>query len=498
MSRDRGVPVVAVIGGGFSGAAFALHLVRRHQTGAQILVFEPRAQLGAGLAYSAEDPSHRINVPAARMSLYPDDPESFQRFVDSHGVRHTDPSILTPGGQAYPQRSVFGAYVQAELAPYLEKGAISHRQSRVRSVSRSGDRWLVVDETGSQTPADLVVIATTHPSPQLPSVLRAHATHPRLIADATVSEALANVGADESILIVGNGLTSADVIAMLSRQGHRGNIMAISRRGLRSRGHLAVAQEPFGDFLSHPAKRASELLRRIRQTLRSAETQGLSWHSVIDAVRSQGSGIWQALPMEERRRVARLARPFWDVHRFRIAPQVEQVIEENLKEGRLEVAAAFLKSIDAKDQGFDVVLASKGREQSPRHFDRIIVTTGPAHDGILASQPFLQTLQAAGHLNNCPTGLGIACDATSRAVDSTGKADPSLLIAGPLARGTFGELMGLPQVTEHAVFVADEAAAELRRLQATVPDCSLHPHPSSGPAAIANPTIQLERQRVRS
>ncbi len=60
--------------------------------------------------------------------------------------------------------------------------------------------------------ADIVVLATTHPAPGVPSVLeQALANDPRLIPDATVKDALRRIEPSARIVIVGTGLTMADV-----------------------------------------------------------------------------------------------------------------------------------------------------------------------------------------------------------------------------------------------------------------------------------------------
>lgn len=69
-------------------------------------------------------------------------------------------------------------------------------------------------------------------------------------------------------------------------------------------------------------------------------------------------------------------------------------------------------------------------------------------------------LKVAAVLTTCETRPRVACDLNALGTD--GPANRSLFIAGPLARGTVGDLMGLPQVTEHAVFVAREVEALLR------------------------------------
>ncbi|PYB70273.1 FAD/NAD(P)-binding protein [Rhizobium wuzhouense] len=471
MSKPSQPLIVAIIGGGFTGAAVAAHLFEGDfpVSDVKVVVAEPRDQIGRGLAYGATDPAHRINVPAGKMTLFPDRSEDFSLYLDGPANGDHDPGLIAADGLAYPKRSVFGDYVHARLRPLLDAARVEHWQSAIVSLVPEGRQWRLTGTDGKTLVADLVVLAVSHPAPALPRTLLPLKDDPKLIADGTVPNALDAVSPDDRVLIVGNGLTSADMVASLQRLGHRGAITSISRRGLRSRGHGPVGQEAFGDFVSKPSVRASALLSRIRRAIREAEVQGLSWHSVLDAVRIQGQQIWPSLTLAEKRRIVRHVRPFWDVHRFRIAPQVEAVIDDAIASGRMTSLAAALKSVTRSGDAFQVVLQPRrGAAPVSIEVDAIIVTTGPAHGDVLDSQPLLLSLKNADLLQPCPTGLGIACDVHARAL-SADPTTPGLLIAGPLARGTFGELMGLPQVTEHAVLVAQQIKDSLARHRAGGP-----------------------------
>lgn len=454
---------IAIVGGGVSGAGVAYHLANAEaQIAPEITVFEPRSELGRGLAYDTQDPAHRINVPAARMSLLPDRPDDFIQWIDETDGIADDDHARGPDGNLFPQRRLFGAYVAARLHPLVASGAIVHRRSRVTSVVRQDDGWEITDSDGGKTIADFLVIATSHPAPAAPRSLQAALDgFPRFIADPTVAGCVSVVRPDDRVLVVGNGLTAADIVATLTRNGHRGPVTSVSRRGLRSRGHAATAQEPYGDFTSTPAASASSLLKSVRRTITEAAATGLSWHAVIDQVRAHGGEIWRGLPVAERRRIVRHLRPFWDVHRFRVAPQVEEVLDHAIGEGRLEILSASVGKAAVNGGAVDVVLRGRNGQSRSKSFDAVVVTTGPAHGGILESQPWLHDLARNGHLRLDPTGLGIACNELSEAIGMGDAADPSLMISGPLARGTFGELMGLPQVTEHAAFVAQQLVGKL-------------------------------------
>ncbi|ATU95280.1 hypothetical protein BLM14_26545 (plasmid) [Phyllobacterium zundukense] len=458
--------VVAIIGGGFSGTAIAYHLAAQtRRSDVEIVVIEPREQLGGGLAYSSKDPAHRINVPAAKMTMISAEPEHFTRWLANDVTSVGDVLARTTRGDEFPQRSVFGRYVHNHVGPFLETGRIWHERSTALNITPVGQRYSIALTDEKNVDADIVVVTTTHPLPSIPNALRPLIGSPRFIADPYAENALQEIEQDHAVLVVGTGLTAADAIASLDKNGHRGDIVALSRHGYRSRGHATQAAEPFGSFGNDET--ASSLLKTVRQVLKGAQNQDLAWHPVLDALRDQAPVIWATLPSDERRRLVRHLRALWDVHRFRVAPQVEDVLDRRLGEGTLEIVAASLHSAHQASRRFKVSYRRRYTQSLENGgFDAIVITTGPAHAAIDQSNPVVRSLFNQGLLASDPVGLGLHTAKTGQAIGKKGEIARKLFIGGPLARGTFGELMGVPEVTRYAEFIAErvkESAFEARQ-----------------------------------
>ena len=97
---------VAIVGGGAAGVLAAVHL-RRSRPDAQITLIDASGRPGTGAAYGTDDPTHLLNVPAQRMSAWPNDPDHFCRWLDERAV--------TPV-YSFAPRLAYGRYLREELA----------------------------------------------------------------------------------------------------------------------------------------------------------------------------------------------------------------------------------------------------------------------------------------------------------------------------------------------------------------------------------------------
>ena len=440
---------VIIIGGGYTGVAYAIHLIGNTACALEIGIVEPASLLGRGIAYGTQEHAHRINVPSDRMSVYPSDPTHATRWLFSHGVL-PDASSTDARGHHYVARAHYGAYV-ADTLSHCVAGTggrvtlIQHRGSAVAINPGTSHRHIVQIDSGQRLPADLVVLTCGHAVPVLPcEVVTTVLADLRRIADPWKAGALRAIAADDNVLLVGTGLTMADVLASLVAAGHRGRIKAISRRGLLPKQQGQFANFDFlGDRTAPTTARG--LLRLARQ--RIEENRYCGWHPVLDGLRAQLQTLWPALPPAEQLRVVRRLLPFWEIHRFRIGTQVQATLSEAIATGKLLVRQAGIVGIRLENDQLFCLLRPRGAPAQEEAFERVIFCTGPEKN--IARNPLIAAMLADGTVKKDAIGVGLAVDRQSRVIDAHGRVVDGMYAYGPITRGTFGEMTGAPDIAQH-------------------------------------------------
>jgi uncharacterized NAD(P)/FAD-binding protein YdhS len=449
---------LAVVGGGFTGAALAIHAIRAAIQLLEIDVIEPDSELGRGIAYGTVDPAHRINVPSDRMSLFKEDSGDLTRWLYEKG-RLPDIASTDSHGHHYVARSAFGAYVLDTLMRTMAGGPrarLRHHRARAVAIHPDGRGWSVELSSGERLTVDKVALCIGHSRPALPCPVSPDALrHVGFIQNPWAIGAMSAINAQDSVLVVGTGLTMADVVGTLSDARHQGQITAISRRGLLARPH-GLFLDDFDILQGEPAPNTAIGLLRLMRRRISQFGGSLGWQSIVDGLRVQLHQIWPNLPPREQRRVARRLLPFWEVHRFRIAPQLNDLVEGWRRRGQLVVEQAGLASLDVA-QGKIVANLRRRGALVARSFDAVVLCTGPGK--ALERELLIGQLLDQGLARPDEVGAGLAVDQESRLISRDGAAQTSLLALGPLTRGSFGEMTGAPDIARQIERIAAAIAS---------------------------------------
>jgi uncharacterized NAD(P)/FAD-binding protein YdhS len=435
---------IAIVGGGASGVLAVLALHKAMPT-REIVLFEP-ATPGQGLAYGTTTPAHLLNVRAAGMSADAATPGDFEAWLNARPDLHAAERHATDSG-LFVSRRLYAAYLQDRLAGAMAAAKVRIVQAAVTRIERINDCWHLTAAGATHSARDVVLA--------LGNIGAAGPNQGRRIGNAFAQNALAGIGADDTVLILGTSLTMVDIVLGLADQGHRGPLVAISRRGLLPRAHQPTAPRP--PALQPGTFTAAQALHRLRQDISAA---GPAWRDAIDALRPTTQALWTSLSLDSRQRLLRHARPWWDVHRHRLPPPAADRIASLRASGRLRVAAAHVIDTKRHETGVDLTIRPRGKQTTlALRGDWLIDATGvPAQ--ATARHPLLAMLIGAGHAR--PDALGLALDASAALglIGANGHVTPGLWAIGPLLRGVFWECTAVPDIRGQAAALAREIAAQ--------------------------------------
>ncbi|MDV3456564.1 FAD/NAD(P)-binding protein [Sphingomonas sp. HF-S4] len=422
---------VAIIGAGFSGTLQAINLLRHEGPRATLIERAPVA--GTGLAYGAAHPSHLLNVRASNMSAFPDDPSHFVRWLEALGVPDA-PAAFIP-------RVTYGEYLRELLEAALRdpSGRLTLLRDEVQDITLDGG--VKVALRNRTLDADAAVLAVGNLPPHDPPGLDPE----RLSAerykgdpwDAGVPE---NLSSTDTVLIIGTGLTMIDVVLLLDARGFKGRIVALSRRGLLPRSHAPGSDwQKIGE---RPATTASHLLRGVRD-----RGEAVGWRNAVDELRPFTQAMWGNASEAERGRFLRHLRPWWDVHRHRLAPEVYARLMAVIDRGQLEVIAGKTLGFEERPEGIEVGFRRRGSDRAETlRAQRIVNCTGPLGDLARTQEPLLQKLAARGLIRPDAAHLGIDVDNQGQTIAADGQPNAKLYALGPMTRGAFWEIVAVPDI----------------------------------------------------
>jgi uncharacterized NAD(P)/FAD-binding protein YdhS len=445
--------VIAIVGAGFSGTMAAIHL--RHTLPADVLVYllDKTGRFARGPAYADSAKPHLLNVRALNMSALPDDPGHFHRWMTTQIATQPGEVSETDAGR-FATRRLYGRYLRALLYQEisLSGGQVRLSGEDITGMTPTTSGWRLHGARGRQIDVAGVVLAVgTLPS----SRGREGVVH----FDPWTPEAISNLRPDEPVLVVGTGLTMVDLTLGLRDEGFNGPIIAVSRRGLLPQSHMPPSGAwSVQDITSVELQSLTPLLRRIRAEIREAAHQGIDWRAVIDSLRPVTSLLWRGLAPSERARFLRHLRPFWEIHRHRMAPSVAERFNALRRDGGLLVRRGRVKSITSDDTAADVCLQDPQSGLETLRVQRVIYATGLGSAGVDGG--LLAQLRGQGLVRTDRLGMGLDVTDRLEVIGEDGTVTPRLWALGPILRGVFWECTAVPDIRVQARALATEVSKE--------------------------------------
>jgi uncharacterized NAD(P)/FAD-binding protein YdhS len=454
---------IVIVGGGFCGTVLAANLLRRPPPGpTRIVLLERSGAPGRGVAYARHSFPYLLNVPAGRMSATSSAPLEFLQFVRRRIPEATSEDFLP--------RSLYGDYLEelllaAELsAPrHVRLDVIQAQAQEIRRVDRQLPLHVRLSD-GRTIVADDVVLALGNPKPASLSVAKNVLGHDAYVENPW-STAL-QFSSDQTVLLIGTGLTAADFINVASSDPLRcPRLHALSRHGLVPPRQTSFRPDAFrGDgnaLLLAAATSLRGLTSAVRLLAQEAERVGGDWREAVTFVRHMAPTIWRRLSERDRVRFLRHLRAIWDIHRHRLPPEIVQRIEALKARERLHIHAGRIQRMEPRGKQIEVTWQPRGAQESRSLlFDRVINCTGPDYAIARSSEPLWRSLLQCGLCVPDSLGLGLRTGPNGAVIDADGWPGPHLFYVGPMLRADHWEATAVGELRGHVEQLAQLLTSE--------------------------------------
>jgi uncharacterized NAD(P)/FAD-binding protein YdhS len=400
------------------------------------------------------------------MSAWPDRPADFVDWAARrHGeVRATD----------FLPRQWYGEYVRESLLGTAEAVAETARLSivfdEVRRVARHpAGGWMVHLGRHPSVRADGVVLAVGHRPPSDPIGPRWSGPRTRFIADPWRPFATHAVGPDDAVIVLGSGLTAVDTVLSLSQSERRAAITLVSRHGLLPHAHAAAPVSPvdLSGWVSELTAsaggvRINSLARGLRHRARELTAAGGDWRALVDGLRPHAPLLWRAMAPGERRRFLERLRPFWEVHRHRMARPVAEQVSALRAQGRLGVVAGRVAEAVATEDAVKLTVRARGTDRlTELDASWVINCTGPLPSNSVEANPVVGSLLVSGLLRPDELLLGVETTPDGEAVAAGGRTVEDLFVVGTLRKPADWESTAVPELRHQAAAVAEKLVGRL-------------------------------------
>ena len=453
---------IAIIGGGLSGTALSMQLLRQHGTQqVHIHLIEKSGVIGRGVAYETSSDQHLLNVPASKMSIWPEDAGHFHRWLQVH---HQD-----IGPMGFAGRKVFGDYIQHTfqglISDPLHKGLLSMHHTEVIGLKRDDNACELSLSNGETLRADAVVLAIGNFPPAVPKgVDDAVISDSRYFNNPWNAAIPKQLQPEQDVLIIGSGLTMVDIVCMLKQQGHQGRIHSVSTHGFVPQVHEFGL--PYPDFISaiEDKKDVLGIYKVFRKELQKAKAQGINWRAVIDAIRPHTQEIWQNLPARELERFVTHIRHIWGVARHRMPPENAAVLEAMLENNQLQLSAGRVRKVYKESEKFILEFTDNTTHEMHKTIGDVVINcTGPQSDYTRIENALLKNLFQQKMVRKDVLNMGFDTTVNAELKDAEGKVVEGLYTIGPPMKGVLWEITAVPEIRVQAQNLASGILAYLAK-----------------------------------